>query len=115
MFVVALVVVQLQAALADQKPAASDLWHFPHPSICRLELEQIRGRLIYLEAAKWMHPGYEFAFASEIERVTRIQSAWVYLYDAHRGNDSSRWCLEWLREYLGYGNYYEGRMPSIYP
>ena len=114
MITLALMLVPLQAALADQRPHASDLWHFPHPSVCLIEMENAQARRVYLEAAKWMYPGQESSFASEIERVTRVYSAWVYLNDAYR-IDSSRWCLEQLRENLGYTDYYEGRMPSLYP
>lgn len=104
--------IALVAALADPRPCASDLWHFPHPSICAVEIQHCCARLTYLEAARPLFPGQDFTFAQEIARVERCRMAWQHLRTAHGG--SPRYWLAELRELIGPEDYYAGRMPNAW-
>ena len=102
-------------APVDGRPCPSDLLHFPHPSVCVAEVEKADARLKYLSAAKDFCQQNAVGHEREEARAWRVKWCWICLLDSHNGKHVIRDRLARLREYLGPDDYYEGRMPSLYP
>lgn len=111
-----LAVVLSLLAPVDGRPCPSDLLHFPHPSVCMVEIEHADARITCLAAAKGFRPQDMAAHEREEARTWRVRQCWAELLNVHRNmKNGTRDQLARFRELLGFDDYYEGRMPSLCP
>lgn len=115
MFAALAVVLPLALAI-DAEPPTSDLWAFPHPAICSLNVQHAIEYLQYLDALAPIYPTYYGEWEDVRRDVLWRLQAWQSLQWCWScPEDSRRGALGRLRECLGAERYAENTMPPPWP
>lgn len=98
-------------------PGGSDLWRFPGPHVCRVQLDAAERELAALHRHQEHMPADDRRVSDLIWEIDERVACWRLLDSAWSASDPSvrRACLSQLRDRLGWPAYQGGCLPTAIP